>query len=88
MTAKPRKPLSESLKETELTPEMEAFRKGNTIPEKVEQVVEAKKLKHHRKLVVELEDELYDAFATVCFKKRKKMAQVVRAFIEEYAIEE
>ena len=88
---KQRKPLSETLgSENEITPEMEAFRKGvsPTSPVHEEVVKENKSPKQKtRKLVIELEPELYDAFAEACFHKKLKMAKVVRAWISEFTNE-
>ena len=94
MSAKQRKPLSESLQATEeFTPAMEAFRKGVTplasasaTPEATAQPSpelpkEKEPKPKNRKLVIELEPELYDAFATHCFQRKVKMSTVVRAFI-------
>ena len=96
--AKSRRPLSDTLAE-DLTPEMEAFRKG-ALPVQEQPVsvtpleqptlstetdeASAVKVKN-RKLVVELEPDLYDAFATACFHKKIKMAKLVRQWIEDYS---
>ncbi|MBW4595543.1 MAG: hypothetical protein KME46_22220 [Brasilonema angustatum HA4187-MV1] len=92
MTArKQRKPLSETLgNENDISPEMEAFRKGvSPAPPVHEEVVEENKSPKQktRKLVIELEPELYDAFAAACFHKKLKMAKVVRAWISEFTNE-
>ncbi|MBW4635760.1 MAG: hypothetical protein KME30_28940 [Iphinoe sp. HA4291-MV1] len=87
---KQRKVLSESLNESpnsKITAEMEAFRKGVIPAPKVaeEVAIESKSPKQKtRKLVIELEPELYDAFAATCFNKKLKMAKVVRAWISEF----
>jgi len=67
---------------------MEAFRKGVTplasasaTPEATELPKEKEPKPKNRKLVIELEPELYDAFATHCFQRKVKMSTVVRAFI-------
>lgn len=41
----------------------------------------------NRKLVVELEPDLYDAFATACFTQKLKMAKIVRKWVEEFCQE-
>lgn len=101
MSARRRKSLNESEAlqgEVETTPEMEAFRKGidpassleaqhsEPEPTRVEDEAAAAKGKN-KKLVVVLESDLYEAFATVCFKQKKKMARVVREWIEDYTQE-
>jgi hypothetical protein len=89
-----RRSLTDSLNE-DLSPEMEAFRKGEepkrTAPVEQEPIAQIKdepkaKMKN-RKLVIELEESLYDAFATTCFTKKIKMAKLVRQWIEEYTKE-
>ena len=96
--AKSRRPLSDTLAE-DLTPEMEAFRKG-ALPVQEQPVSvalpeqpifstgadEAPTVKgKNRKLVVELEPDLYDAFATACFHRKIKMAKLVRQWVEDYS---
>lgn len=77
------------------TPEMVAFRKGDVVPlqntqqtqvqpSKVEDATTLSVKEKNKKLVVELEPDLYEAFATVCFKQKMKMAKVVRQWIEDY----
>ncbi len=77
------------------TPEMMAFRKGDVVPlqdtqqtqiqpSKVEEEILPAVKEKNKKLVIELEPDLYDAFATVCFKQKRKMAKVVRQWIEDY----
>jgi hypothetical protein len=98
MAAK-RRTFAETLNE-DLTPEMEAFRKGedpvqeslvpailpeiSPTPDEAEEPVPKGK---NRKLVVELEPDLYDAFSTVCFHKKLKMAKLVRKWIEDFSKE-
>lgn len=95
--AKSRRSLSDTLGE-ELTPEMEAFRRGSTsvqekpvpvvTPEEPPLPIEADEVSaskgKNRKLVVELGPDLYDAFATACFQKKIKMAKLVRQWVEDY----
>lgn len=99
MVAK-RRTFAETLNE-DLTPEMEAFRKGedsvqessvpailsetSLIPDELQEPAPKGK---NRKLVVELEPDLYDAFSTVCFHKKLKMAKLVRKWIEDFSKEE
>jgi hypothetical protein len=96
--AKSRRPLSDTLGE-DLTPEMEAFRKGAlpvqeqpvsvATPARLPLLTEADEAPaskgKNRKLVVELEPDLYDAFATACFQKKIKMAKLVRQWVEDYS---
>jgi hypothetical protein len=102
MTTKARKTLTEALTSSELTPEMEAFIKGDTstsvslnaqatketpeIEEAVQPQVEVKQKKSMRKLTIELEEDLYDAFALACFNQnpRTKMAKQIRAWVEDF----
>lgn len=95
--AKSRRSLSDTLGE-ELTPEMEAFRRGSTsiqekplpliTPEELPLSIEVNEAPaskgKNRKLVVELDPDLYDAFATACFQKKIKMAKLVREWVEDY----
>lgn len=99
-----RKSLSE-LKSMGLTPEEEAFRKGETLPStptpdpiqeelpapatkasKAKPQTNAGEKKPQKKLVVELDEDLYEAFALVCMQSRprRKMAKVVREYIEKF----
>jgi hypothetical protein len=48
---------------------------------------EAKPKGKNRKLVVELEPDLYDAFALACFTNKKKMAKLVREWIKGFTEE-
>lgn len=99
MVAK-RRTFAEILSE-DLTPEMEAFRKGEDLiqePPATEVILETSPTSNepeepalkgkNRKLVVELEPDLYDAFSTVCFHKKLKMAKLVRKWIEDFSKEE
>jgi hypothetical protein len=89
-----RRSLTDSLNE-DLSPEMEAFRKGEepkkpapVTQEPLAQIEDEPKAKmKNRKLVIELEESLYDAFATTCFTKKIKMAKLVRQWVEEYTKE-
>lgn len=96
-----RKSLNESLQdEPEITPEMEAFRKGITTARSQEDQAEtrtsatndltsaSRPQQSFKNFSMKLEEDLYDSFSRVCFNRKQKMAKVVRHLIEQYVEED